>query len=549
MGTSKSEGRKGIGTAVALILLAVHVGLVSRSYPPSVLMQREIPLKGDVSRYFATAHGSANVEGLYGYDPHFMAGYPVGLWNSMGKKGFEIVHMLMPWLPLPALFYVVITAVSLMAPLLMWLALRTHCPTGRSAWILFALSLIYWHLDTNIAYFWDFGNVFFPAMSCMLVILVVLTWNTVQRDNAWGSAVLAGIVAAVIFYCHTVVLLTGVVPVFLALMTCRRKITNPRAWALPGTALLAFAVLAAWWLVPLLGDTASCLAQPKEWFQAGPKHFIMDVFSDRAYRHHWDRTFLFHVAVVLGVAGMALARRRDENKLSLAGIMGMGGVAALVITYGFSYVPLLSTVQPHRFMIPATVLFLLPASVCVDWMITTLAESGKKTRVVAFLLLLIMLPEFTGYLIDKIRPPMGCGSDPARERMLEELGKQDVRGRVLCDDSDLGRMIPYRCGLPVIGGLSAQAFVKHRFAGTDDDGIAFGRPAKDWRADEFKKYLRVYGVDRAVFSRPEWLEFARANPDLFVPECSHGRATLFTVKGAEPGWWPRGRQPSRPTMI
>ena len=73
----------------AILLLALHAVLVLRSYPPSLLLHGELPLKGDVGRYFATAAGAAGAGGLYGYDPHFMAGYPVGLWNSMGKKRFR----------------------------------------------------------------------------------------------------------------------------------------------------------------------------------------------------------------------------------------------------------------------------------------------------------------------------------------------------------------------------------------------------------------------------------------------------------------------------
>jgi len=528
--------RKRITAAILItISLALHVGLVLRSYRPSVLLKGEIPLKGDVSRYFATAYGASNVEGMFGYDPYFMAGYHVGLWNSMGKKGFEIAHMLLPWLSLPALFYLVLVGVSFAAPLLMWLALRTHCGTRRCAWILFVMTMLFWHLDSQIVYFWDFGNVFFPGMSCMAVALVALAWNTVRIDNAWGSAILAGIVAAAVFYCHTVVLLAAVVPVLCALESCRRKASDLKAWLQPGLALAVFLSLVVWWLVPLLMDRASCLPQPKEWFQAGPKDFVMDVFSDRVYRHHWDRTFLFHMAVVLGIAGIWIGRHDGEERSGVRRILGIGGIAALIITYTFSYVPALAMVQPKRFMIPATLLFLLPASACIDSMIDTVRASTRSVQVVIALLLAVMLPEFSGYLIDRVRPPMSCGMDLDRAAVMDWL-RQDkqLKGRVFCDDSELGRLIPYASKMPVIGGLSAQAFVKHRFAGSDDDGIVFGRRSVEWSGDALKRYLDVYAVDAAVLSRPEWLEFAGANADLFAPLQTHGNMTVFRVLNSRP---------------
>ena len=520
--------------AAIAVLLALHVGLVLRSYPPSVLMEGEIPLKGDVSRYFATAHGAANVEGLFGYDPYFMAGYPVGLWNSMGKKGFEMAHLLLPCVSLPLLFYLVIVFVSSGAPLLLWAVLRPHCPNRRSAWLLFGLCLLYWHLDANISYFWDFGNVFFPATACMAAVLVVLVWNAVHGKNGWVSAVLAGVVAGLVFYCHTVVLLAALVPVLCALATGGRDLRRPGIWMRVFLALTVFTALAGWWLVPLLRSTDICLARPESWFRAGPKHFIMDIFSDRGYGQPYDRRFLFHAAVVLGIAGIWLRSDSTERGPALRSILAGGGIWALVITYSFSYVPLLAAVQPHRFMIPATVFLLFPAALCIDHMIGVIGGSDRRQRVVVGTLLLILAPHLTAYLIDSLGAPMACGSDADREKIYGELSAMNVRGRVLCDDSDLGRMVPYRTGLPVVGGLSAQAFVKHRFAGFDDHGVLFGRPAGEWDAEALRAYLDAYAVELAILSKPEWLEFARGHEELFESHGSHGNMTIFRVRNAKP---------------
>jgi hypothetical protein len=545
---------------VLVFALVIHVALVFRHYPLGVFLRGEVPLKGDVGRYFATAYGAARSGGLFGYDPGCMAGYPVGLWNSMGKKGFEMLHLALPWVSLPSLFYVVIVGLCLVTPLAVWLILRGTCPTRRSSLVLFILCLAYWHLHTQISYFWGFGNIFFPATSCLLVAMVVLAGRALGEGCPVINSLLLGACAALAFYCHTVVLVAAVIPL-LAVAVPERKRSGWRQCIVLSLSLVAFLVLAAWWLIPLLQTRQDCLSQPKKWFHGGPKHLVMDVFSDRAYLHHFDRNFLYHVAVVLGIAGMWLSwrdgrqgtgdggRKTEDGTEDLTGrsqrsqrshrvmaALGIGGIGALAITYGATYVGPLTPIQPYRFTIPAVILFLGPAAVCIDRGLTVLSQAGKACKVVVVLLLLIIAPEFTAYLIDLSWPPDACGVTESRRQVIEAVKDLPVEGRILCDDAGLGHILPYFCDVPVIGGLSSQAFLKHRFAGIDEEGILFGRTPQEWKADELSRYLQTYAVEYAVFSTPAWVKFAKKTSSPFEFVRTLGDQRLFKVKNARPGY-------------
>ena len=485
------KARSLLVVAGAILAMLIHAGLVLRAYPPGFLMRGDVPLMGDVPRYFATTVAVAETGGLYGYDPYNMAGYPAGLWNSMGKKGFEIAHLLLPWIGLPRLFYLVIVGLCLLCPVALWLALRPYAGAPIARRLLFGLSLVFWHLSTDIAYFWSFGNIFFPAAACALGVMVVLADQVLSGRRPLVTAAALGVMASAVFYAHTVALVAALAPLA-ALLVLRRAWRLPVArWGGLLVALLTFAALSVWWLVPLLQTRGDCLPQPKDWFQSGPKQLVMDLFSDRAYRQPFDRNFLYHVVVVLGLCGTWMLWRQRQRPLFVA--LGVGGAAALALTYGGSYVDALQPLQPYRFTIPASLLLLGPAAAALEagWGVVRHSTPAMQ-RVVAVLLLLLM-PGFTGYLIDLTWPRSSMAIPAAQLEVMQHLRDHPVQGRVLIDEPSLGHILPYFNRVSVLGGLSTQAFLKHRFAGIDEEGIGFGRKAEEWTAETLRPYLDAYG--------------------------------------------------------
>lgn len=80
-----------------------------------------------------------------------------------------------------------------------------------------------------------------------------------------------------------------------------------------------------------------------------------------------------------------------------------------------------------------------------------------------------------------------------------------------------GHVAPLVANRAVTGGLSDQAFLKHRFAGIDGSGILFGRKPREWNRTSLRKHLDSHAIEYAVFESPAWVAVAREHPDLFEP--------------------------------
>lgn len=523
---------------LAALGVMAHVLLILRSYPPGLLLGGEIPLKGDLSRYFATAHGFSNVSGLYGYDPYFMAGYPVGLWNSMGKEGFSLLHLLLPWISLPALFYLVAVVLVFAGPFLVWFAFRPFCEGERRLVLLLLLLLVYWHLDAQVAYFWNFGNVFFPLTCAFLPLIFLCAWNILNDRRTAASTIGLGLLTATVFYFHTVVMLALALGLIFCLWFNRDRLGRGKVWISFVISFLLFLVLVWPWLIPLLRNLRDYQPYACAGFQGTWKHLVMDVFSDRAYRHHFDRNLLLHAAAIAGLAGIGLSLRAPGGRFMAC--LGACGIGCLGVAYTFSHITILQAVHPYRFLVPAILLLLGPAAIFWDWALDRFRDASREARIVMVVLAAILAPAFTAYWIDLAQGREERGLSPAQRVVMEELQAWPGQGRILCDDIHLAHMIPYYCRIPVIGGLSAEAFTRHGFAGVDYDGNLFGRPVDRWTAEELRTYLDTYAIDRAIFVRPDFIGMAETPGSPFVLRKKEAGYAFFVVKEAKPSYLLKG---------
>jgi hypothetical protein len=263
----------------------------------------------------------------------------------------------------------------------------------------------------------------------------------------------------------------------------------------------------------------------------------MDFFSDRGYRHRFDRTFLLHAVVAFGALGSVLAWRRRR----LFSALGLAAAGCLLMTYGGSYVRFLSTLQPYRFLIPATILALGPAVIGVEWLLGVFAARERGTRLLGGALAAMMLPQLTGYVLDLAWTPPVRGLTAAYRGALDAVRALPGEGRVLCDDMNLGHLIPSHARRAVIGGLSTQAFLKHRFAGMDNDGSFFGRQPAAWNEKDLRVYLNTYAVEWALLSLPDWVAVAERHRGLFEPVRTLGGYRLYRVREAQPSLVLEGR--------
>lgn len=515
-----------------VLLACVHFGLFLRYYPVSLFTRNLVPLSVDTTRYFSNLASAAGAGGLHGYDPYQMAGYPVGLWNSMGKKGFELVRFVLPGLSLEQGFYITLVLAGALIPVLFYWCFAAFYANRARQFFFAALIVLYWHFETQIAYFWQVGNVFFPGCSMLAAVFLLQTWRLCFCKGSWPAVFSVAVLGSFVFYAHTVLMVPVVIAaVAFAVVAAARRQLGPDRILRIGSAAGLFLLLVLPWLIPLLLTRHLSVSEIPGGggFAGGWKYMIMDFFSDRVYSHHFDRRFLFQFALILGTAGSVVVIRRQRASSPLLAL-STGALICLLIVYVIPLTGRFKAVQPYRFLIPAITLLLpLVAVGCMafwDWF----AGLPRPSKCWAALPLLVLLPHLTGYFIDATaKPPTATSA--GYDSVLERIGTLPGDGRILIDDIPLGHLTPVYTGRPIIGGLSTQAFLKHGFAGIDDWGVLFGIPAEDWTAEALAEYLRLYTVQYVVFSREVLVDLATGADGLFKPLWNVGRFDAFEFTG------------------
>lgn len=514
------------------VLAMVHIGLFLHYYPVSLFTRNLVPVSVDTTRYFSNLASAAGAGGLHGYDPHQMAGYPVGLWNSMGKKGFELARFILPGFSLERVFYITLVLAGVLIPVLFFWYFSGFFTTQPRKVFFAALIVLYWHFETQIAYFWQVGNVFFPGCSMLAAVFLLQTWRLCFCKVSWFGAFGMALLGSFIFYAHTVLMVPValVAVAFAASAALRRQLGVDRMLRI-GSATVLFLLLILPWLIPLLLTRQLSVSEIPDGggFAGGVKYMIMDFFSDRVYSHHFDRRFLFQFALVLGTAGSVVVWRRQREHAPLLSL-SIGAAICLLIVYAIPLTGLFKSLQPYRFLIPAITLLLpLVATGCIsfwEWF----AGLTRTSKPWAALPLLILLPHLTGYFLDAMAKRQ-TSTSASYQAVLDKIETLPGAGRILIDEIALGHLTPELTGRPIIGGLSTQAFLKHGFAGIDDKGVLFGKPAGEWTADALSDYLRLYAVQYAVLRIDALVGLATGAGDLFKPLLRVGCYHAFEFTG------------------
>ncbi len=248
-------------------------------------------------------------------------------------------------------------------------------------------------------------------------------------------------------------------------------------------------------------------------FTGGLRNLIMDFFSDRVYRHHFDRRFLFQAAMVLGLAGSFIVRNSITRFHECKALM-VGGAVCLVIVYVLPLTGSFAALQPYRFLIPLLLCLLPLASIGMQGYWVWWRQLSRPSRIWALVPIVIMLPNLTAYFVDlTARKPIPSSAQYAG--IVEAIELLPGKGRILVDDIPLGHLAPHYTGKAIIGGLSTQAFVAHGFSGIDDRGVLFGKPTHDWTIDALSRKLDVFAVQYLVLQRDELVFLAKRDPERF----------------------------------
>src|SRR5262245_11110586 len=297
-----------------------------------------------------------------GYDPSFMAGYPVNTIQDLSIKFFEILALGLSTLALsPVHWFKISAALGMMSvPWLMYFSGRNFFATELSrhlgAFAAAALGTIYWWNSLPREMFF-YGMIGFPLAAYASVWGVSLVYRIAAHAHGITAAHLGWLFFALVILPLHVQSLLIILPACLVLFLVAPKfVTRNLILWLVGAGSLS--LLANWfWILPAVahrGDDASLaiVNQLPLFASADPLTFAIDYFGSRGY---WTfrPSFLekgFRLALlVLGAVGVRKLSRSEQRPLGLMLAYVIAGL--FLLSYFGALFTLVRAWQPLRFKI------------------------------------------------------------------------------------------------------------------------------------------------------------------------------------------------------
>ena len=493
--------------------------------PPRVIFGSEPIAQLDYALHFSRAVAAdeflTRFGRAWGYDPHFMAGYPMGTVFDVNTKSLQFVVSWLHRLGVPlhnAFNLVVFLAVSLPATMI-WLAARNFRVPRLEQALAAGLALAVYVLDPDVLKTWRIGVIGSGVAMYSLPLSLSCLYRFLEgRGLGWYSGfILSGIAISLV---HPLSFLLFYVPLGLYL-AFRAGRTDRLLWL--ALALLGGVSLAvnAFWILPVIPNLRFKTFSGLHW--AGNLAALRrDLFG-------LAPTGLRLLVVALGAVGLAVwwrSGRREAARVCL--------VPALVLTalgYLGGELPFLAEIQTYRGNFIVAFLLAIPAASAIIWGFGRLRALPLPVRLGWAALLLVLGIHLTGRNLIRLVPYARGNLGAYSLRTLDRDDKAvvawlranaDPSRRVMMEYWILGALVPWRTGLEVIGGPYPLVWLQHNFtnfaeltgAGVPDAVRLFGRNLSEFDPDRLRSYLDTYNVgwvvahteeSQSLFARAPWL--------------------------------------------
>lgn len=484
-------------------LLAAHTALVMWNFPLEPVLRGHPLCSVELSFHLAGAvEGRDFLAGrhrLWGYSPRFMAGYPFGLWNSIGTRGYESAPAFFPFVSTGVAFHLWILLTAWGPPLLVALAAHLIAPHSRESLLgVLAITLAFYHLGNLNTHFWTTGMIAFVTASALAVLWTTLVWKTVTHPE-WRWPLTAALTAVAIVWINTLAVVPAAFGAICVLLAEQRHLRSVLPWVRLGiVACLATLALTPWvWALWEHRDLRGYMDLAR--IPSGWRYAVMDFLSDRRYRFPFDRRAAFHLMLAATVVAMI----RDRSSPRMAQVFGASAFLLLGAAYLFPYSRFLDQTEPYRYLASAELMAMIPCTSGMSRLVNACRRASPDSRPLLVALGLVLAPALLGYGWDwlyRLQRPAGP-LDPARLAVIEALrGLGPIEGRVLCEDKRLGNVLPYYLDVQVIGGtIGDESVLPHAWTGCGEKGV-FGpryRPERA-RRGQLGEDLRLYNVAVAI---------------------------------------------------
>ncbi len=445
---------------------------------------------------------------LWGYDPYFMAGYPLDfVFNS--ALPVQIAAVLTGDANLARVIKACFVISLLLVPLTLYFALSQFGLGKGPALAATALGL---------AYFWAGENSFFAHMGMIsgafmlhffLVPAGLLMRFLHERTNRPFSFLIFAVPVAFTIHKTAFVLVLPLAAIWVLFYS--RKLSGRELFMIAGVFGLA-AIFNLHWLYPFIKYLHLKIEDPgTTFFQSeGALRIIKDLAAVPGVHPHFGIPLLRIIIIATGVIGMVRLSRKNPDIMPplLVGIAFLG-----ILSYFGSYGDKLQHLQPYRYVTAYFYLW-LPAAGFGLQVINERITAFKKGEIVgpcifgiALIIIVALLPGFA--LFSRIAP-LKTGMDEDSKELLSWVRKNtDRSARLLIEDVNewdtrpgekplyggarMVQLLPLLVPRELVGGPLPNAFIKHHYAGFHD-GEFLNQPIKYMTDAELDQAMRLYNI-------------------------------------------------------
>jgi len=471
----------------------------------------------------------------WGYDPYFMAGYPMGIIFDFNNKASEYFSFLFSFLGTGNAFNLFFLLLYAALPLLMYLSAKNFGGGRAEALIAAALAVFFWATDSSMRWAYYCGMYSFSIISYLSVYVFSLFYKW-TREPAVKNLVFAMLAGILIFFIPS-----SAFVLILPLGACFFFFLARKNLKIPGTILIwAVLILAvsSFWLIPFFRFRHYKISSA-QFLLGTPLTLLKDLFTlDGVSPGTGFRRSLFvrWLIIFFGGYGLFLWKKKGEALKFVSFTALAAGMFCLA--YLGAYSGFTRELQPYRFILPAAFFLCLPASAAMAECFRRV-KNIKNVGVVAVLAALLLVPAVYYSLLQFFRytPATNSALSPVEKEIIEWLEKNtDRSARILYEDTDFPVVIINSLKREFIGGPYLYTFIKHGFA-------SFRRPLLEERRDRLfgkafgeitpemlKKYIDDYNICWVFAFWQDSKDFFDGQPGLFEKIRSIGDLNLYRAK-------------------
>jgi hypothetical protein len=505
-GFSDGFARAHVKTLLALLFL-VHAAATLFFFSPADIVNERPVITLDHSFHYYQARRANEVfpktGRLHMYDPHFMAGFPSGLFD-IDVKSLEVVCAPFPASQVARAMKFFILSCYLSMVFTVYAGCRCLRLTERESLLAVALLLVFWHWGRPLASGFRYAGMFdFICVSHFSILIAGLFQRFLEGSRALWWLILGPLA----YFIHPTAVVILAVPYVCLLLCDRREITRRK--------LLLFAlwcsiviVVNSVWIIPLL-EYAPAKTATRAFFQTSGVGALVRIL----FRPGCAPAVLLIALAVAGTLRLARGGRVPTAVMVSATVLFLAAVSA----YGV-YLPGLRDIEPGRFLFSSLVFSAPLAGVGAGLLLDRWVRFSSDRRFARFLgtgalAVLLLCPVLLSYLSARTgyKHRVSTTLAPEVAELIGELQRRtDPSARLMIEDgpaamygdAHIPGLLPLYTGVSQIGGPYPFTFLQHHFATFQSD-LTMGKPLDRLSAPEFWGYLEAYNVRWIVAASPD----------------------------------------------